>query len=102
MERERRDRGGQVRKSVFVVLAVAVLVVAGCSLIDRRTTFEEISCPYLREYGEPEQVFCQTTGSAVVVIWRWPSVGFMVRFGWDMSESFEEDWIVIGEYPTGP
>lgn len=90
-----------MKKTLFTALVMAVIAAAGCSLIDHPTTFEEITKPYVEQYGEPEQVFCQSSGSSVVVTWRWPSLGFMVRFGWDMSESFEEDWVVIGEYSSG-
>ncbi len=60
-------------------------------------TFEEVSQPYLNQYGQPEDIYTYDSGDYHTVDWWWWSRGFMVGFantpydgvdGWGVDNTY--------------
>jgi len=75
-----------------VRIALLALLLCGCVLPG--VTFDDVSAPYLEEYGEPDEVFFTTLSMGMCVHWIWTDV-LVVSFGW--AEGIYEEWTVIRE-----
>jgi len=83
-------------KRTAVLIILLIIAVVSCDT-DQSISFDQISAPYLEAYGEPEEVRSVTYSNRVQVYWWYWDQGFMVNFGWDLSLSYAEDWIVVRE-----
>ena len=75
-----------------IVLLTAVLLL---SCVLSYVTFEEVSAPYMEEYGEPEKVEYYEYEEFEAISWIWFSQGFQVIFinfknggGWYVDVTF--------------
>jgi hypothetical protein len=92
-------------KKVAAVLVIFIL--GGCDLLDpppppppHHYTFEEVSQPYLDQYGPAEEDSTYTSGSYSSIDWWWWTKGFEVTFldspyddvlGWTVDSTYSFD-----------
>ena len=71
------------------LLLLLVLLIPGCELIettDPYKSFDEISQPYISQYGMPEETYEYYSGDYDGVVYYWWAQGVSVDFGntiWD-------------------
>ena len=65
------------------------------------TTFDEVSQPYLDQYGQPEDVYKYDSDDYHTVDWWWWSQGFMVGFANTPYDSID-GWAVDNTYTFPP
>ncbi|HUV09001.1 MAG TPA: hypothetical protein VMX75_14810, partial [Spirochaetia bacterium] len=74
----------------FMFLAILMFVLSGCVLEDE-IIFEEVSQPYLDQYGQPDE----TSGSGGSIWWTWDLVDRM--FTVFFYEDYNGNWKVANE-----
>ena len=93
----------------FLFLVALVFVLSGCILeeddplapIHGGMTFEEVSQPYLDQYGQPEDVYEYKTPDYWSIEWWWWSQGFEVTFLWTTYDDIY-GWVVDSTYSSPP
>jgi len=94
-------------KRFMLFFVFLVFVLPGCILegdLSEPTTFEEVSQPYLDQYGPPEDVYIYKSSGGrywCSIDWWWYSKGFQVTFLWIVYDE-ELGWRVASTYTFPP
>ena len=90
-----------------IAVALMVLALWGCydfmgvTSSSAPATFDEVSQPYLDQYGQPEDVYKYDSGDYHTVDWWWWSQGFMVGFANTPYDGID-GWAVDNTYTFPP
>ena len=98
-----------MRKTILLlVLLLAIVALAGCSTsesdppyVPPYKSFEEVSKPYLDQYGSPEDVNEYTSDCYHLIEWWWWSKGFETSF-LDSCYDDVNGWTVDSTYSFSP
>ena len=90
-----------MKKRIALLLCIAYFL-SGCPLLTKHSiTFDEVSKPYLDQYGPAEQASSYISADYSSVDWWWWTKGFEVTF---VNTTYDdvEGWKVYSTYSFAP
>ena len=87
-----------MKKLLLLGIVLTIVLLFSCVL---GVSFEEISQPYLDQYGPPKKIVKFTSNDYHWTDWWWWSQGFRVTFEWTTYDNVR-GWVVGSTYSFPP